>query len=215
MTAATLHPSLLGRLQDLARGERRLLGIAGPPGAGKSTLTALMLSALGGQAQVVPMDGFHLAQSELIRLGRAERKGAPDTFDVGGYAALLHRLRHQAKDEVIYAPDFRRDLEEAVAGAIPVSADTPLVITEGNYLLLQEGGWPRATALLDEVWSLQIDDALRVDRLNARHQRYGRSEANAKAWIAQTDEPNARLILAQAHRANRQVRWSAASNQFI
>ena len=215
MTTASLHPSLLRRLRELSSGERRLLGIAGPPGAGKSTLTALMLSALGRQAQVVPMDGFHLAESELVRLGRAERKGAPDTFDVGGYAALLHRLRHQAEGGVIYAPDFRRDLEEAVSGAIPVSADTPLVITEGNYLLLQKGGWPQVTALLDEVWSLQVDDTLRLERLSERHQRFGRSEAQTKAWIDQTDEPNARVILAQAHRAHRQVRWSPDTHQFI
>jgi pantothenate kinase len=214
-SAATLHPDLLERLLALSVGPRRLLGIAGPPGAGKSTLAALMITALGGRAQAVPMDGFHLAQAELLRLGRAARKGAPDTFDVRGYSALLHRLRHQIGDEVVYAPDFRRDLEEAVAGAIAVDARTPLVITEGNYLLLQEDDWPRVTAMLDEVWSLQVDDTVRLERLTARHQQFGRTAEEAKAWIAQTDEPNARQIGAQAHRADRQVHWSPASSQFV
>jgi pantothenate kinase len=91
------------------------------------------------------MDGFHLAQVELERLGRAQRKGAPDTFDAAGYAALLRRLRTQTGDEVVYAPDFRREMEEPVAGALPVFAHTPLVITEGNYLLLQDAGWAPAT----------------------------------------------------------------------
>lgn len=210
----TLHPDLLARLHTLAQGPRRLLGLVAPPGAGKSTLAALMVQAMGARAQAVPMDGYHLAQAELQRLGRAERKGAPDTFDAAGYAALLQRLRRQHGDEVVYAPDFRRDLEEPVAGALPVFAHTPLVISEGNYLLLENGDWPQVTALLDEVWYLQVDDALRLERLRERHQRHGRSRAQALAWIAHTDEPNARLIEAQAHRAHAQVRWLAATNQF-
>ena len=215
MNTAALHPSLLERLRTLSEGPRRILGITGPPGVGKSTLAALMIDALGEAAQVLPMDGFHLAQVELVRLGRAERKGAPETFDASGYAALLHRVRHQTSDEVVYAPDFRRDLEEAVAGAIAVSPSTRLIITEGNYLLLQDGDWPGVAACMDEVWSLHLDSAERVTRLSERHQRFGRSETQANAWIAQTDEPNARLIEAQAHRADRQVRWSPASNEYL
>ena len=214
MTAPSLHPALVERLQQLTSGPRRLLGVVGPPGAGKSTLASLMAQSLGAQAQAVPMDGFHLAQLELERLGRAQRKGAPDTFDAAGYAALLRRLRRQTGDEVVYAPDFRREIEEPVAGALPVFAHTPLVITEGNYLLLQDDGWAPVADLLDEVWYLQVDPALRLERLAGRHEQFGRSREQALAWIATTDEPNARRIEACMHRAHRRVAWNAATACF-
>lgn len=214
MTAPSLLPALVERLQQLASGPRRLLGVAGPPGAGKSTLANLMAQSLGTRAQAVPMDGFHLAQVELERLGRAQRKGAPDTFDAAGYAALLRRLRTQTGDEVVYAPDFRREIEEPVAGALPVFAHTPLVITEGNYLLLQEAGWAPMADLLDEVWYLQVDPGLRLERLAQRHQQFGRSHGQALSWINATDEPNARRIEACMHRAQRQVAWNAATACF-
>src|SRR5262245_1678528 len=97
-------------------GARRLLGVCGAPGAGKSTLAGALATALGRRAVVAPMDGFHLAQAELDRLGRADRKGAPDTFDAAGYVALLRRLR-TATEPVVYAPRFHREIEEPIAGA--------------------------------------------------------------------------------------------------
>lgn len=200
-----LHPELLQRLHALSTGPRRLLGLVAPPGAGKSTLAALLVQALGQRAQAVPMDGFHLAQTELLRLGRTQRKGAPDTFDAAGYAALLQRLRHQDPDEVVYAPDFRREIEEPVAGALPVFPHTPLVITEGNYLLLDEAPWQEVAATLDEVWYLQVDTSLRLERLAARHVQFGRSREAALDWIARSDEPNARRVEASMHRAHRVV----------
>jgi pantothenate kinase len=179
----------------LANGGRRLLGIVGAPGSGKSTLAQTLCSALPpGQAVVVPMDGFHLANSELERLGRRHRKGAPDTFDAAGYAALLKRLRESRADDVVYAPEFRREHEEPIAGAIAVTAETPLVITEGNYLLLDQGAWSPVKDLLDEVWYVDVLDVTRRERLAARHQRYGRTREAALAWVQHTDEPNARLI---------------------
>ncbi len=210
-----LHPDLLQRLNDLASGPRRLLGLVGPPGSGKSTLAALMVDALGDRAQALPMDGFHLAQSELERLGFAQRKGAPHTFDAAGYAALLQRLRHPTPGEVVYAPEFRRDLEEPVAGALPVWAATPLVITEGNYLLLTEGAWAQAGALLDEIWYLDVDNGLRLERLTLRHMQFGRSRADAVAWIDSNDGPNAELIEASSARAHHRVAWHEAVQQFV
>jgi pantothenate kinase len=136
----------------LAHGRRKLLGLVGAPGSGKSTLATALQRAFAGVSQVVPMDGFHLANVELQRLGRAGRKGAPDTFDSAGYAALLRRLRQQNEGEIVYAPEFRRDIEEPIAGAIAVLPATQLVITEGNYLLLDDGPWAGVAALLDEVW---------------------------------------------------------------
>ncbi len=211
----SLHPALVQRLTNLAAGPRRLLGVVGPPGAGKSTLAALMADAMGERAQAVPMDGYHLAQVELERLGRAQRKGAPDTFDAAGYAALLRRLRDQPAHETVYAPDFRRAIEEPVAGALPVFPHTPLVITEGNYLLLDDDpAWAPVAGLLDEVWYLQVDAALRLERLTARHVQFGRSGEQALAWVAQTDEPNARRIEACAARASRTVVWDASAGRF-
>ncbi|MFF4102012.1 nucleoside/nucleotide kinase family protein [Streptomyces sp. NPDC001903] len=194
---------LEGRARALAAsGPRRILGIAGPPGAGKSTLAARLARALGPErAVVVPMDGFHLAQAELERLGRADRKGAPDTFDAAGYAALLARLRAPA-GAVVYAPAFDRSLEEPVAGSIPVDPAVRLVITEGNYLLYEAGEWAALRALLDEVWFLAPDDTLRVRRLVERHVRHGKARARAEEWVARSDEANARLIAAGRTRAD-------------
>ncbi len=193
----------------MASGQRKLLGLVGAPGAGKSTLAAALLRAVGAErAQVVPMDGFHLANVELQRLGRADRKGAPDTFDSAGYVALLQRLRAQRPDgDIVYAPEFRREIEEPVAGAIAVLPSTQLVITEGNYLLHDVGPWAGAAAMLDEVWYVDIDDALREERLVRRHQQFGRSVEEARAWVASTDAPNARLISATRVRAQHVLPW--------
>ncbi|WP_328320455.1 nucleoside/nucleotide kinase family protein [Streptomyces sp. NBC_00388] len=207
---------LVDRARLLAgAGYRRILGIAGPPGAGKSTLAAGLADALGASAVVVPMDGFHLAGAELRRLGRAGRKGAPDTFDEAGYAALLARLRAPGPD-VVYAPSFDRALEEAVAGSVPVAPDVPLVITEGNYLL----HWPRVRALLDEAWFVgaagpgapgdlrpagepgSAAQAARVRRLIERHMEYGRSRAEAERWVYGSDEANARTVERSRDRAD-------------
>jgi pantothenate kinase len=191
----------------MATGQRRLLGLVGAPGAGKSTLAQALLETLGEAAQVVPMDGFHLANAELVRLGRAARKGAPDTFDAAGYVALLHRLRAQGPNETIYAPAFRREIEEPIAGAIAVHPATRLVVTEGNYLLLDEDPWVEIAHLLDDCWYVEVDDELRRQRLIERHMRFGRDAAAARAWVEATDEPNARLIAATRPRARAILPW--------
>ena len=191
----------------IKRSGRALLGLVGPPGSGKSTLAAALQAEFATVAQVVPMDGFHLANVELERLGRRARKGAPDTFDSAGYVALLRRLLAQGDDEVVYAPEFRREIEEPIANAIPVFARTQLVITEGNYLLLEDGPWAEVKGLLDEIWYVDVDDALRVDRLTQRHVQFGRDADEAAAWVADTDEPNARLIEASRARASFVFRW--------
>lgn len=194
------------RAEAHARSQRRvLLGIAGSPGAGKSTLAYAIADRLGPQACVVAMDGFHLAQRELERLGRAERKGAPDTFDAAGYVAMLRRLR-DPQEAVVYAPEFRRELEEPIAGAVAVAAQVPVVVTEGNYLLLEGSPWSAVRPLLDEAWFVITPGELRVQRLISRHIAFGRSPEAARAWALGSDQRNADLISSTRHRADAVVR---------
>jgi pantothenate kinase len=189
--------------EALRSGSRRMLGIAGAPGAGKSTLAARLARQLGAQAVLVPMDGFHLADVALERLGRLARKGAPDTFDAGGYVALLQRLRTaRPQDAPVWAPMFERDLEQPLAGAIEVGAEVPLVITEGNYLLLEDGPFAQVRAMLDACWFVEAPEGLRLERLVARHERFGKSPQAAREWALGPDEHNARLVAGTRDRAD-------------
>ncbi|MFI9383035.1 nucleoside/nucleotide kinase family protein [Kutzneria sp. NPDC052558] len=193
---------LVARAERLAAtGRRSLLGICGAPGAGKSTLAARVVEALGDRAVLVGMDGFHYAQRELDRLGRAERKGAPDTFDAAGYVDLLDRLRRRGPDTV-YAPEFRREIEEPIACAVPVFPETPLVVTEGNYLLLADRPWDRVRPLLDEVWFLAPAESVRIARLVARHEAFGRSAEQARGRALGSDQANAVRVDATSGRAD-------------
>jgi pantothenate kinase len=198
--AATDLTTLVDRLRALAANGRVIVGITGTPAAGKSTLAAALAERLGDAAAVVGMDGFHLAQDELVRLGRADRKGAPDTFDVAGYVALLRRLR--AASGTVYAPEFRRDIEEPIANAVAVDAQVPIVLTEGNYLLLDSGGWQDVASLLDEVWFVDVPPEERHRRLVQRRTRGGASEVEALRWAQGSDAQNARTVDATRGRAD-------------
>ncbi|MEV4385735.1 nucleoside/nucleotide kinase family protein [Micromonospora sp. NPDC049580] len=197
---------LVARARSLAdAGPRQLLGITGAPGAGKSTLAERIVAEVGPSARLVPMDGFHLAQSQLVRLGRADRKGAIDTFDANGYVSLLRRLR-RLEPTSVYAPEFRREIEEPVAGAIEVPPSVRLVVTEGNYLLVPDFPWQEVRTLLHEVWFLDLDVELRQRRLTARHEAYGRSPEQARAWALGSDEANAARVTPTADRADLVIR---------
>lgn len=186
---------------------RVLIGIVGPPGAGKSTLAQALGQRIGEQACLVPMDGFHLAHSTLESLNIADRKGAPDTFDVHGYATLLGRIRNDASS-IVYAPEFRRNVDDPVAGAIAVLPTASIVITEGNFLLLENDGWAQVAPLLDEVWYVELADDTRRARLVDRHRLFGKTESAARDWVAEIDEANALLIASTKARANRTIELS-------
>ena len=200
--------ALVRRVERLAaeRPGRVLIGITGAPGAGKTTLAEALVARLtggapwpGSRVAHVPMDGFHLADVELDRLGRRDRKGAPDTFDAGGYAALLARIRAGAQ---VWAPAFERTLEQPVAQSLPVGTATRIVVSEGNYLLLPDPPWPDVRAQFDEVWFCRVPDEIRVPRLIERHVRFGKSPEAAREWVQRSDERNAALVAATASAAD-------------
>jgi pantothenate kinase len=193
--------SWTSRIEALLDRERRVvLGITGPPGAGKSTLAAEVVSMFDKAIQL-PMDGFHLADVALVRLGRADRKGAIDTFDAYGYLALLQRIQ-ALTGNTVYAPAFDREIEQPIAGSIAVAPDTRLVVTEGNYLLDDQPPWPAVRAMLSEVWYIEVAAEERRRRLVARHIEFGKSPEQAEVWVREVDERNAARIERARDRAD-------------
>jgi pantothenate kinase len=199
LSAAVVVGSLdeaYARAESLMHRGGRLLGIAGQPGSGKSTVTAALLAHFGERAAALPMDGFHLSNTQLARLHLADVKGAPETFDVEGYLATLANVRR--RDHMVYAPRFDRRIETAIAADIAIGTDVPLVITEGNYLLLRRSPWNRVRPMLDEAWSVEVPSELRRQRLIDRHIAHGRVPDDAREWVERSDERNARLVATES-----------------
>jgi len=200
----TSQEAALARIQNHLENstERVLIGIIGKPGAGKSTLSKFLMAKLPKEfVTVVPMDGYHLSNKVLKDLKRADRKGAPDTFDVAGFISLVRRIRSE-QTQNIYYPIFDRAIEESIAAQGVVTSATKVVIIEGNYLLHNDGGWEVCNDLLDESWMVDVDDDKRISRLISRHIAYGKEPEAAKAWAKGTDEVNAKLIERGRNRAD-------------
>jgi hypothetical protein len=196
MTQASLSfEQALSRVTELLNSAngRIIIGIVGKPGAGKSTLSSYLIEKLPKESvALVPMDGYHLSNKELDALGRRNRKGAPDTFDSNGYAALLQRIATSTDD--VYFPVFHREIEESIAAEGVVTANTKIVLTEGNYLLHDQGGWKNVAPILTESWYVEVDDVVRLERLVDRHHFYGKERQAAYDWAHGTDENNAQLV---------------------
>lgn len=185
-------------LRASATGGRRLIGIVGAPGAGKSTIAEELATLVG--AALLPMDGYHYSQAVLRELGRRERMGAPDTFDVDAFVATLEAVRNSGTS--VSARGFDREIEEPAEAAITIPRELRTVIVEGNYLLLPDGGWERVAPLLDETFMIELHEPVRHERLIARHIRFGKSPTDARAWALGPDERNAALIAGTLERAD-------------
>ena len=197
---------LVERATALSREPRRqVLGLVGAPGSGKSTVAVLIAEAIGPTAQVIEMDAFHLSDDLLTRLGRRDRKGAADTFDADGYVELLRRLR-VPDTGTVFVPVFDRTLDLAIVGADAITDECQLIITTGNYLLLDTPPWSPVRDLLDHAWFLEPNEDVRLAQLVARHERYGKSPDEARAWATSSDEANAELVRGSRHRADLVVR---------
>lgn len=190
---------------DAATGRARtIVGIAGSPGSGKSTLAADLVARLGPRAALLSMDGFHLPQTTLRDLGRRERMGAPDTFDIGGFVSTLAALREP--NTTVHAPGFDRDIEEPIPDAVTIGPEHDVVVVEGNYLLLERDGWEDVSTRLDLALFLELERSIRLARLIDRHERFGKAPDAARAWALGPDETNARVVEATAHRATHRIR---------
>ena len=201
---------LFEQIQSLldSHSKRTLVGIVGKPGAGKSTVVELIQKKYGSEeVSIIPMDGFHLSNEELINLGRRDRKGAPDTFDVSGFISLIKKVKQEPQVDHKF-PIFHREIEASVNDEGVVPKESKVIVIEGNYLFSEEHNWSGLFPLLDHTWFIEIDDEVRIERLIARHIRYGKTPVEAENWSRGSDEANARFIEITAHRASNTLKFT-------
>jgi pantothenate kinase len=198
---------LFQQIQSLLNGQnpRTLIGIVGKPGAGKSTVVEEIAKRFDpNSVSIIPMDGFHLSNEELISLDRRERKGAPDTFDVEGFTSLIKRVKINKNIDHKF-PIFHREIEASIEDEGTVPKESKVIVIEGNYLFSSDHNWEEIYPLLDHTWFIEIDDVVRIERLIARHIRYGKTPEEAEAWSRGSDETNARFIGLTANRAENRI----------
>lgn len=201
---------LVEQIQSLLAGQspRTLIGIVGKPGAGKSTVVEEIQKRFDSNTvSIIPMDGFHLSNEELISLGRRDRKGAPDTFDVKGFTSLIKRVKINHNIDHKF-PIFHREIEASIADEGAVPKESRVIVIEGNYLFSTDHNWDGLFPMLNHTWFIEIEDEIRIERLIARHIRYGKTPEEAETWSRGSDETNARFIGLTAHRAENLIKLS-------
>ena len=200
---SSLVDQLARRLEADGAPARLVVGLVGAPGSGKSTIASELETRLKEAdlfAGLVAMDGFHLSDAVLDELDRHDRKGAPDTFDIDGYLAILDRVRTDGARQVL-VPVYRRDLHEPVAAG-SIVAGPGVVVTEGNYLALETRGWGAVRERIDLLIHIDVPEEVLMSRLISRHEKFGKSALDAGHWVRTVDLPNARLIATSVHRCD-------------
>ena len=194
---------LFDQIQSLLQSAspRTIIGIVGKPGAGKSTVVSEIEKRFDpSEVCVIPMDGYHLSNETLIEIGRRDRKGAPDTFATQEFISLIRKVKNDHTSEHRF-PIFHREIEASKKdeGIVPIGAK--VIVIEGNYLFSEEHNWNGVFPLLDHTWFIEIDNEVRMQRLIARHVKYGKTPEEAEYWSRGSDEANAQYIELTAHRA--------------
>ena len=206
LISLTSLEEVVSRAKSLMDGERKIVGLIGKPGAGKSTLSAQLIQQLGDQAAILNMDGYHLSNETLIELGKRDTKGAPDTFDPVSLIALLKRVKNETEAEHPF-PIFHREIEASVQDEGVVRKSARVIVIEGNYLFSREHGWDGLFELLDYTWFIEVDDQIRIPRLIARHIEFGKTPEEAEAWVRRSDDSNAKFIDSTAGRASNIIKF--------
>ena len=212
-------PALIAHVEalmaDIPAGSRQVIAIAGAPASGKSTIASKLIEHLNevdpGSTALLPMDGYHYDDEMLVPRGLRPRKGAPHTFDVGGYASSLRRLK--ANDEPnVAVPRFDRDIEIARAGAIIIEQSVRLIVSEGNWLLLKDDPWPILLPLFDHTAMVVADWETLEQRNRDRWIGYDYTEEGIREKLEGNDMPNARLVHERSAEPDWIIRTSPAAS---
>lgn len=199
------------RLLVAEKPQRFMLGICGAPGAGKSTLAEWIVQQWNEKnadtAVLVPMDGYHLSNEQLEKRSLLSLKGIPETFDAASFVEKLSNIKTHP-EQVHFCPKFDRSIEASIENGIQIKPEHKLIVTEGNYLLLDNSPWSLLRGILDEVWMIEADEELIFGRLLERHKNGGKSAEAALAKVNSTDLPNARLVAQSSLHANRILKAS-------
>lgn len=203
MSKPSSFDSTVNSILALGSGSRKIIAIAGPPGSGKTTMAFSMAAQINqmfpGRSSVLQMDGFHYDDSVLRDRKRLQAKGAPDTFDIGGLKAMLSRLKSNSEPEVA-VPVFDREIEVSRAGAFIIPSSVEIILVEGNYILMETGGWENLADFFDRRILVSVSEPELANRLRKRWEDLGLEEDVVTRKLEENDLPNGRFVYANSSR---------------